>query len=384
MTASDHTIRDTSIRATLRRGALSSGAVEFWDAVERLVESRLDRLPGLVAHGLAPLAAGALERRGSPAPGVLQQQQHLSRIANLTAPLLLERVRAACDGPLLLHKGAEAAARYPDRARGFGDIDLLVPDAERVQRQLLAAGFLAEPDPHGAWVGIHHLARLTWPGTSLAVEIHSAPKWPDGSQPPANDELFHEAVESETGVAGVLAPASRHHALLVAAHAWAHQPLGKARDLVDFGALRSECDDAELELLARAWGLDHIRRATSAALDALLTGGKTWPLRLWAKHVPDLSEQTVFQQHLQRLLAPFWAHTPTVAIRRSFSALAATVRPADDEEWREKLARAAAALRRASTPLTEHHRKLRDSAARRRRGGSPDDADPGGRSYPKG
>jgi hypothetical protein len=288
-------------------------------------------------------------------------------VAALTAPPLLERVRGACEGPILLLKGPEAAIRYPQGARAFGDVDLLVPDAERTQCQLRAAGFVQEEDPEGIWVGIHHLGRLRWRGTTLAIEVHSEPKWLEGRQPPRNEELFEAAVPSQVGVRGVLAPVPAHHALLMAAHAWAHQPLGRVRDLVDVGAFRAEADSAEMGRTARAWGIDRLWHTTSAAVDAVLAQRATWPLRLWAAHLAELREQTVLETHLERLLSPMWGYPPPIAARRVGSALANEIRPAWDEGWDEKVRRSAAAVRRAFAPITEHQRKLGDSATRGRR-----------------
>ena len=194
---------------------------------------------------------------------------------------------------LMLLKGPEAAARYPSRARGFGDIDLLVPDARRTQTELVEEGFEQEDDPEGIFVGIHHLARLRLPGSPLPIELHSVPKWRDGLRPPRNDELFEAAIPSDIGVDGLLAPSVSHHAVLLAAHAWAHQPLGRARDLIDVGAFRVVADDIELGRLARAWGLIRPWRTMTACLDAMVARSSTWPLRLWARHLRQLRDQTV-------------------------------------------------------------------------------------------
>ena len=280
--------------------------------------------------------------------------------------MILERVRAACEGPILLLKGPEVAARYPHGARTFGDVDLLVPDAQRTQRELIAAGFAEEDDPEGIWVGIHHLARLRWQGLELAVEVHSEPKWPDGLTPPPSAELFEAAVPASVGVDGILAPAPSHHALVLAAHAWAHQSIGRARDLVDVGALRSEADEAMLRALARAWRIPRVWNTMSSSLDAVLCGQRTWPLRLWAGHVPELRPQTVLETHVERLVSPFWAYPPAIATRHAGANLARTVRPAADEGWREKLQRSHAALRRSFRSAKEHRQLLGESANRGR------------------
>ncbi len=349
--------------------------MRYWDGVRALVVSGLDEPHRLSAHGLGLLGAAELERRGEPVPEFLQRQARLANVRALTTPVLLRRVREACDGPILVLKGPEVAARYPDEARGFGDLDLLVPDAMAAQRSLLAAGFVEEPDPDDRWVGIHHLPRLRLPGMALAIEVHSKAKWPDPLEAPPNEELFEAAIPSGTGVEGILAPAPAHHVLLLAAHAWAHQPLGQVRDLVDVGALRAEIDDRELAPLARRWRLARVWGTTGAALDALLARTTTWPLRLWASHLRELREQTVVETHLERLLAPIWGYPPALAARGVGAALVDEVRPAFDEDWGEKLRRTATALRRPFVPVTEHRRQLGDSATRGQRRNTPDGDD---------
>ena len=299
----------------------------------------------------------------APFPPQLERQQRLARIANLTAPVILERIRGTCEGPMVLLKGAEVAARYPGRARVFGDIDLLVPDAGRTQTQLLAAGFEVQ-DSEVGWFGTRHLDRLRWPDTPLAVEIHSTPNWPDALRPPSAEELFEAAVPSRCGVSGILAPSAAHHTLLLAAHAWAHQPLGRLRDLVDVAAFRSEVDARELGTLARRWGIVRLWRTTSRSVDAVLAGESSWPLRLWARHVADIRRQTVLEAHLERFLAPFWGYPAGIAGRVVATAVANETRPALDEGWREKLGRSVSAVRRWRSPVDEHRRILGDAARR--------------------
>ena len=355
----------------------SSPARSFWSAVDRLVEPRLADVDGLSIHGLGPLAADLLQRLGRPIPLPFVQQLRAAGVANLTAPALVARVRNACaDGPMLLVKGPEAAVRYPRGARAFYDIDLLVPDAAKVQRALLAAGFVEEEDPEGLWIGIHHLAPVSWPGLPLRVEVHAQPKWPEGLTPPPIEELFDRAVPTALGVQGVLSPSPACHTLLIAAHAWAHQPLGRARDLLDVGALGVDADPTQLARLAESWGLAPVWRTTSAALDALLTARRTLPLRLWAAHTSELRVQTVLEDHFERVFSPFWGLPPGDATRRAASALRGELRPAFDEGWHEKMTRSAAALRRALVPVTRHRHLLGDSATRGRRRNKPPSQDP--------
>jgi hypothetical protein len=336
----------------------------LWTDVGRIVESSLDDTEGLCAHALGPFAADQLARRGRPVPVPILHQQRVAQLAALTAPMVLARTREALAGPMLVVKGPEVAARYPQPARAYGDLDILVPDSREAQRAMISAGFVEDEDAGGIWVGIHHLSPLRWPGLPLKIELHHEPKWLEGLEPPRREELFEAAVPSAVGVEGVLAPAPPHHALLLAAHAWAHQPLRRARDLVDVGALAAEVEAAELRQLARAWGLGRLWATTIAAVEAFLAGRRTWPLRLWAGHIAEMRVQTVFEEHLERLLSPFWGYPRVKATRLSLGALGEEFRPAFDEGWREKIRRSGAAMRRASSPVTKHRSMLGESAAR--------------------
>jgi hypothetical protein len=178
-------------------------------------------------------------------------------------------------------------------------------------------------------------------------------------------------VPAAVETAGIFAPAPAHHALLLAAHAWAHQPLGRARDLLDVGVFAAEVDSSELSRLARAWGLGRLWSTTSAALAAFVSGRRTWPLRLWAGHVSELRVQTVVEQHLERLLAPFWGFRAETALRLSVRALGNELRPAFDETWSEKGRRTAAAVSRGFEPVTRHRALLGESATRGQRRNKP-------------
>ena len=157
----------------------------------------------------------------------------------LTVVPLLERVRSSCDGQLVLFKGPEIARLYPGCARPFGDIDILVDDALAVRDQLVSGGFdevfLANDTPD--W---HQLVQVfTWKGTRLEVDVHKAPKWPAGLRmpPTSTREVLDASVHSGLGVAGIFAPAVHHHALILAAHAWSHEPLWRLRDLIDIAVV---------------------------------------------------------------------------------------------------------------------------------------------------
>ena len=353
-----------------REGALLE-APDLWRGVESLIKSKLTDVQGLARQGLGPLAADVLQEQGRSVPRLLIREQRSARAAALTAPLLLERVRNACEGPVLVLKGPELAARYPNRSRLFGDLDLLVTDAKETQRALIAAGFVELDDPEGLWVGIHHLPRLSLPSLPLHIEVHSRPKWPEGSSPPRIEELFEAAVPTSSGVPGLLTPTPVHHAIVVAAHAWAHQPLGRLRDLVDVGALAAEADRWELDNEARRWDVSRLVATTLGSLEAVLRGRRTTPLRLWAGHVSEVRDQTVFEHHLERMLAPFWGLPFDSAARYSLRAFGNEFRPAFDETWPEKLHRTTQAIRRARLAVSTHDRLLGASALRGRRRNRP-------------
>ena len=84
---------------------------------------------------------------------------------------------------MILFKGMEVAARYPDPAlRVFHDLDILVPDSAAAQARLIAAGFEEVGEPE-IYEDIHHLRPLRSPGLPIVVEVHHAPKWPDHAAP---------------------------------------------------------------------------------------------------------------------------------------------------------------------------------------------------------
>ena len=114
-------------------------------------------------------------------------------------------MRETLDGPVVLLKGPEVAALYPEPTlRPFRDLDLLVPMPHEAWRSLVQAGFHPTGDP-SLYVDIHHLRPLYLPGYPLVIELHSEPKWVPWTRAPRAAELFEAAVPSATGVDGVLA-----------------------------------------------------------------------------------------------------------------------------------------------------------------------------------
>jgi hypothetical protein len=231
---------------------------------------------------------------------------------------------------------------------------VLADDAEAVQRDLLAAGFRPVGDER-LYRDIHHLRPLHLDGFPFVVEVHARPKWPDSGTPPSSDELFATAVESATGVEGVLAPAPARHALLLAAHAWAHDPLGRLGSLVDVAAVRAEAPLGEVEELAERWGIRRIWDTTAAVIEAVFFERRSpWPLRTWARHLPRARERTVLEAHASSWLAPFWYARPGAAARTGLAELWTDMHPARGEPAGTKLRRAGMAVRHSFVRRSEH------------------------------
>ena len=225
-------------------------AAGLWEGVDRL----LDRLSpeAAIAHQLGPLAARRLRARGEAVPDQLAREERAAKAGALVAPTLLARVRAAYEGPLLLMKGPELTSRYPGGARRLGDLDLVAEDPDQAQAALLSHGFI--PKSMGVeadYLRHHHLHPLSYPGIPLPIEIHRKAMWPSGLPGPDNEELFEAAVPASVGVSGLLAPDRRHHALLLAAHAWGEVPMRHLREFVDVLAFTEDGDREELRELER-------------------------------------------------------------------------------------------------------------------------------------
>jgi hypothetical protein len=339
------------------RQDVAAGA-DLWAAVDTLAD-RAPRLTDLRAHGLHLLAARHWQATGRPVPQALVDEQRAAAFLSLIASHLLERARDACSNPVVLMKGPELAARYPDPAlRPFRDLDLLAADAPRMQRELLDAGFEPVGIP-SRYEGIHHLRPLRWPGLPLVVEVHDRPKWPGGISAPPRDELLAAAVPSAGGVEGVLTLAPEQHALVVAAHSWAHVPLGRIVHLVDVSVLLAGADRERTEDLARRWGIDRVWHTTLAAADALLRpAARSGSLPVWARSLREARERTVLESHLERWFGYFSAFPPREASRHSAAALRRALRRRGDESRSTKLRRTARATRDAFARQSDHHRAL--------------------------
>lgn len=336
----------------------------LWDGVDRL----LDRLSPEAAaeQKLGPLAARRLRALGRPIPENLAREERAARAGSLVAPAVLARVRAAYDGPLLLIKGPELASCYPAGARRLGDLDLIAGDAERAQAALLQHGFTEKAmGVEADYLRHHHLHPLIYPGLAVPIEIHRQAMWPSGLTGPSNEELFEAAAPATVGVDGLLAPDRRHHALLLAAHAWGEVPMRNLREFVDVLALTDDRDREELRRLARRWGFERGWLATLAAADWLLRDGpEPRFVPVWARYLRTLREPTVLEMHVQKWLSPFSLAPTRAALRLSAAAIVSDVRPGLSEGWGTKSARIAHALSNALSGKSAHERQSSERGIR--------------------
>lgn len=324
---------------------------ELWEAVDRIVD-RAPSLADLASHRIELFAARRWRAQGKGVPESVVDQERRAAIATLTAPVLLGRVREAYDGRIVLIKGIDVARLYPDPAlRLFGDLDLLVDDAEAAQAALLSAGFQEVGDPD-LYIDHHHLRPLQRPELPLAVEIHFRPNWAWGLEAPPTAELLHRARIDADGI-GHLPYAE--HAVLLAAHSWAHDPLQRLRDVIDVAVMANRAGRGEVAAVARSWGVERLWNAIADVIDAMFHGGqRPWSLRLWAQNIETARERTVLEHHVQRWLSDFWIVSPQAAVARIPSTFARELLPERNEGWRKKLARSGRALRNAFRRRSEH------------------------------
>ena len=328
-----------------------------WEGVARLL-GRAAELDDLRAHRLHLLEAARRRELGQALPSEIEAEMRSAVRATLVTRSLLARVREVCDGPILVLKGPEVAAVYPAPwLRPYTDVDILVPDAHDAERRLRGAGFSGVGPPMD-WDALHHVQRLASPDVLASVEVHRRPKWVLGGKAPTIDELLSDAVPSATGIDGLLAPSRGHHAVLLAAHAWAERPLGRLGDLVDVAAMLA-VDADEAEELAHRYGIQRVWRATLAAIDAVLVRDRrTWSTITWARHLPQVRERTVLETHVARLLEPFASRPPRQALAGLLRGLRLTLLPHRGEGWPAKVERSRKAIRAARAPVSDHRDAL--------------------------
>ena len=352
----------------------SKAAQSLWERVDELVDGA-PGLPALRAHRLQLLAGRRWRELGREVPEDLRAEEQLAALRDAIAPDLLTRVRAATDQPVVLLKGPEIARRYPSSSlRPSIDLDLLAPDAERLQAELLAAGFDLAEDPVWAarldgrdpFAEKHHCHPLRWAGWPLRLEVHRRPSWPAWLSQPSASELIALARPAEADGILVLPPGP--HALVLAAHLWVSNPFARLRDLLDIALLLQEVDRVEVAGLARAWGIARMWGSTQAVTESVFLGGPgTSAESLWARHLAEAREQTVVEVHVTRWASPFWALPPRRAVRVAAAGVASDLRPAVEEPWRSKVRRSLRALGNAGETKSRHEEELGPDARQLRR-----------------
>jgi hypothetical protein len=185
--------------------------------------------------------------------------------------------------------------------------------------------------------------------------VHRRPHWVEGLKPPPVRELFDAAEPSRLGIAGILAPAPHHHALLLAGHSWVHEALRRLIDFIDVAALTDGSDRAAVRTVARRWGCERVWRSTESAVDSLLYGAAPpLALRTWARHLYGARERTILESRVQRLAGPAWGLPMREVPRAVLGAGACHVRRIGGEPWRMKLVRTGGLVRNAARPTSEH------------------------------
>jgi hypothetical protein len=338
----------------------------IWPRVDELIDGA-PGLQALRAHRIQLLAGRRWRELGREIPEDLRSEEHLAAIRDAIAPDLLARVRAATEQPVVLLKGPEIARRYPAPAlRHYIDLDLLAPDAERLQAELLAAGFERTEDPAWAFrrdgdgdlfADKHHCHPLRWAGWPMRLEIHRRPSWPAWLPQPPVTELFDLARPADADGFLTLPPAP--HVLVLAAHLWVTNPFARLRDVLDIALLLPEADPDEVEALAAAWGAGRMWATTQAVVRSVLLGGPPSSAdRFWARHLAAAREQTVIEVHVTRWASPFWALPLRRALPVAAASAASDFRPAVGEPWRSKAKRSLRTLGNLGTPKSRHEDQL--------------------------
>lgn len=333
--------------------------MSIWNGVDDLLDGWTN-LDSLRDHRLQLLAARRWREQGRTVPDRFLADERSAVVHALIVPVLLSRIRAAVEGPIILFKGADLAARFPDpKTRPYGDLDILVPDAKAAHRAMLRAGFEIADDEINH-LDSHNLVPLRWPGSPLPIEVHQSLHWVTWAPMPHVDDLFARAVPSRSGIDGYLGFAPEQYALILAAHAWRHHPLADILHLVDIATIAAECDPDVLRALARSWQLERMWSATEAAYTALLCGGPM-PKGVAGYCVRQLrrgEERRAFEYFALRWLSALWAQTPGQRVNGVMRDLGYAVR-ARPNKSRTKMLREL--LRSGTQPMLKYYKEYEDS-----------------------
>lgn len=117
-----------------------------------------------------------------------------------------------------------------------------------------------------------HLPPLAWPGMPLMIGCTAAHTFRRGCRGSELGTCSSSRFRAPRGSTGCRAPAPAAHALLLAAHAWAHEPLERLADLVGVAAAEKATDPESFRDLAGAWGWRSVWRMTDRIVDALPAG----------------------------------------------------------------------------------------------------------------
>lgn len=273
----------------------------IWQALDRIITTDIHQ-HNLHIHGLGPLIAWRLRLNGQPVPEHLVAASRSAAYGTVTAAPLLQSIRDAISGPILVLKGPEIAACYPAPAlRPYGDLDFLVPDLPSAERQLIAAGFDLLGSQNDILPGYIHDLPLKKKGTALAIELHRRPGWLNWMNAPSNEHLFEIAILSATGVDGILTLPPVERTLFLADHSWRHGPYHSWLHPIDIALMHQHADPAALESTAAAWGLENLWNRTTNIIDALFYQSEN-PLgvldHLWSRHLRAYRSRTTHEYYL--------------------------------------------------------------------------------------
>ena len=297
---------------------------------ERLLERvslllRDRSVDGVVYHGLGSLA---IDLPYESSPAVYGGARLEGLVAARQSREILQRVRDVAPGRLLIFKGPEIAARYPEPYhRAYSDLDVLAERPADVHRALREAGWDAA-HAGGHFDCTHQFPPLVDAGTALPIEVHRRLAWPAWVRAPRPEALLERAVPSRLDIDGLETLDPVDHTLQLCAHSWLHRPFRTLRDLLDVELLRRECDARELDRRAREWGLEKLWRLTVRASDYLFHGIGRCPfgLALLGRHVLAVRRTSRGSEIAMKALGRFAVTTPWRALQSAWVELAIKVK----------------------------------------------------------